>query len=247
MREVFNLGDPVVLHDQELARVGEIVGIRMSGSDPLYDVSCETCTIKALFEDELDSATPPVLQGELNAILNAAVVGTTPMPGREEPGRAERRRAMLRNDHVMFLRRAIGRMEGSKIEADCASTSYSVGDSVALRSDGAFDLCVVSGMRRQDGDVLVQVDCMGDVRLASEDDLLRLTDVPEPAQGIPLGGRARFVVDGREDDESFEGVVCSIRREGERWCFSLAFDDGDVFEDLDAADLRPCAAGSALS
>ena len=54
---MFNLEDPVVLHEQELVRVGEIVGIRMSGSDVLYDVSCETCTHKALFEDELDLAT----------------------------------------------------------------------------------------------------------------------------------------------------------------------------------------------
>lgn len=228
--------DPVVLHDQELARVGEIVGIRMSGSDVLYDVSCETCTLKALFEDELDLATATVLQGELNAILNVAVAGTIPMSERDG-----RRRAILRNEHAMFLRRAIGRIQGSEIESGCASMPYSVGDRLALQSDGAFDLCVVSGMRRQDGNVLVQVECMGDVRLASADDLLQLGDVPTSGDVLSLGERARFVVAGKEDDESFEGVICKVERRGDDWRFSLAFDDGDVFEDLDADDLRPCA------
>ena len=233
---MFNLEDPVVLHEQELVRVGEIVGIRMSGSDVLYDVSCETCTHKALFEDELDLATATVLQGELNAILNAAVAGTVPMPEREG-----RRRAILRNDHVMFLRRAIDRIQGSEIEAGCASMPYSVGDRLALQSGGAFDLCVVTGMRRQDESVLVQVECMGDVHLASADDLLRLSDVPNSGDGLSLGERARFVVAGKEDDDSFEGMICRVERRGNDWCFSLAFDDGDVFEDLDTDDLRPCA------
>ena len=235
---MFNLEDAVVLYGQERVRVGEVVGIRMSGPDVLYDVSCETCTIKALYEDELDLATSSVLQGELNAILNAAMVKTAPTDERDR-----RRSAILRNDHAMFLRRAIGRAQGSKIDADRTPLPYSVGDSLALRSDGAFDLCVVSGMRRQNGNLLVQVDCMGDVRLASEDDLLRLCDAPSPGQGLALGERARFVVSGREDDESFEGVICRVGLNGDEWRFSLAFDDGDVFEDLDAADLRPCAAG----
>ena len=239
---MYGLEDPVVVRNQESVQVGEIVGVRMSGSDVLYDVSCETCTIKALFEDELDLATVSSLQGELNAILNAAMADTAPVSGREG-----RRRAILRNDYVMFLRRAIDCVQGSQIEAACASASYSVGDRLALRSGEAFELCVVSGMRRQDGNVFVQVDCMGEVRLASDDDLLLLADVPKPGQGLSLGGRARFVVAGREDDESFEGVICRIERKGGDWCFSLAFDDGDVFEDLDTADLRPCANGLALS
>ena len=234
---MFNLEDPVVLHDQQSVRVGEVVGVRMSGSDVLYDVSCETCTIKALFEDELDLATGPVLQGELNAILNAAMVKTPPMCEREG-----HRRAVLRNDHAMFLRRAIGRIQDSEIDTGSASASYSVGDRLALRSDGAFELCVVSGMRRQNGNLLVQVDCMGDVRLASEDDLVRLADAPKPGHGLALGERARFVVAGREDDEAFEGVICRVERDGDDWRFALAFDDGDVFEDLDTVDLRPCAA-----
>lgn len=233
---MFDLEDPVVLHDQGLAFVGEVVGIRMSGSDALYDVSCETRTVKALFEDELEPATKTLLQGELNAILNTAVADVSSVSDREM-----RRRAVLRNDHVMFLRRAIERVQGSEVETGCPSTSLSIGDRLALRQDEAYDLCVVSGMRRRDGNVFVQVDCMGDVRLVAEDDLLPLGDVPRPEQGLALGERARFVVEGREDDESYEGVICRVEREGESWHFSLVFDDGDVFEDLDTADLRPCA------
>lgn len=242
LTEVFNLEDPVVLHDQDRTLVGEVVGIRMSGPDALYDVSCETSTIKAVFEDELELATGAVLHTELNAILNAAVVGTPPMPDREG-----RRRAVLRNEHAMFLRKAMARLQEPEAEAARLTTSFSVGDRLALRQDEAFDLCVVSGMRRQDGEVLVQVDCMGDVRFASEGDLLRLADVPRPEHGLVLGGRARFVVDGKEDDESYEGVICRIEREDDGWHFSLTFDDGDVFEDLVAADLKSCAFSSALS
>ena len=242
LTEVFNLEDPVVLHDQDRTLVGEVVGVRMSGPDALYDVSCETSTIKAVFEDELELATGAVLHTELNAILNAAVAGSTAMAGREG-----RRRAVLRNEHVMFLRKAMACLQEPTAEAAHLSTSCSVGDRLALRSDGAFDLCVVSGMRRQHGNVLVQVDCMGDVRFATAENLLQLSDVPSPGHGLALGERARFVVAGKEDDGSYEGVICKVEREGDDWRFSLVFDDGDVFEDLDTNDLLPCASSLAFS
>ncbi len=238
---MFNLGDPVVWRDQDRTLVGEVVGLRMSGSDALYDVSCETCTVKALFEDGLELASETVLQRELNAMLNAAVAGANQMPGRES-----RRRSILRNEHVMFLRNAHDRLRESTTEAHGISTSFSIGERVALHENGAYELCVVSGMRRQDGDVLVQVDCMGDVRLVCEGDLLQLSETPKSSKGLALGGRARFVVAGREDDESYEGVICRVEHGEGDGRFSLAFDDGDVFEDLDAADLRPCVVGSAL-
>ena len=227
---MLSTGMPVLLERDGERLVGVIAGAAQLGGEVYYQVSLEDVVAKGVREQELVPATPDAVRAVLGWLARDPEIQALEL-GDDDAARS----LYLRSAYLGELREALELVERMDA-ATMAQTSFEPGTHVATYEGGTWYLGVVMGARSMGGSVMCLVDVMGDVRQLPLGKLVLPQEVPSSASGIRLDARVRFVAKGHELDDDYLATVCSVS-EGEEPLFGIAFDDGDVLEDLDEEDL----------
>lgn len=226
------VGDVVVVSRNGEQRVGEVVGVVSIGEEHLFEVSLEDVVLKGVLPEELEPATTEAIQATLGWLAMDPEFVRVPADARDGM-----RRAFLRQAYAELLGRAlsVARKQASRPAVDAL---HAVGDSLVLLRDEAYVLGTVRGTTSRGRSTSYTLEVMGDLVSAAEKDVLSPEDArAKMGEGSLLGTRAYLAAEGHELDEDFAGTVSRAALTPEGWRYSLAFDDGDVMEDLSQDDL----------
>lgn len=230
---MFQLEDPVIVIQSGEQRIGEVVGLRTTPWGTLYDVSLEDVVCKALFEEDLCVASAEAMQALLGwYAIDPESQAAPPLQ------RDFLRRQLLRAEHAAYVQRALAKLSVRPDDAMLRGLArFDIGQPVAVRDRDVCHLGVVCGQSLRDGSVWYDVDVLGERRSMAESLLASIAEIGAPAGTLALGSRARFVVAGHERDSDYEGTICTVDVSSPEARYALLFDDGDILEDLAAADL----------
>ena len=219
---MYEIGQAVSIAYEEERRLGTVAGVNSAFGELYYDVSLEEIVVKAVEESSIQS----VGTDELRA-LSTRLLGQPSTSARD---------ALLRMQYITSISQALASAQQESEDVSKGLLHSWMNKSVVVTQDDCSELGTVRGILLKEGTPQFDVEIMGEMRRVDEQ-CLSLLSMADTGEGLVLGGRARFVASGYEDDESFVGTICLVRNTEEGIRYSLMFDDGDILEDLSSADL----------
>ena len=229
---VYSIGDIVVCTHKDKKHIGEVIGVRAMGGDLLYDVSLERKVLKARLSSELHPADP----NDIHAIIAEHTMDLERIAKRG--ARVRRRNDLLHNEYIERLSIALDAMRKGVKAPHLTADGYEVGDQLVVKKgDGLFLGKITASLQRND-ELVYQVDVEGEIESHMGGELFSVSDFDFTRYPFKLGDRVRMLAEGHEEDPDFEATICSM--EGilkDEVTYSIAFDDGDVFEGLTSQNL----------
>lgn len=230
-----SIGDVVVMTLGRQEFIGEIVGVRAYGDDFLYDVSCQYEVLKARLAEELRRAEP----ADIEAVLTKHSIKLDRIRSASHGTPKHARDELLHQEFLQSLTVALANLRENAKASHVIEGGHRIGDRLVVRRDKTLLLGTVRSRLQRNGGLVYQVEVEGEIESHPDGELERLEDVDFSGLPFRLGERCRLLAEGHEDDPDFEATVCRIERLDGKPSFSIAFDDGDVFEGLGAKNLLP--------
>lgn len=225
----FAMGDVVILQCDGQQGIGEVVGVSLSPTAPLYDVSLEQVVVKAAEESSLSAASA----SDIRTLLSALVGQSSPV--------LTTRELVLRQRYAAFLTTALARLQGGAQKAQCGRDArFEVGETVVAKEGPSLILGTVQMVSLRGDEIVYEIEAVGEVKTLLEAEIAPLGEVARDGV-LRLGARVRFLIEGYEHDEAYLGTICRVEPRDGGFEYSLMFDDGDILEGLAATDLEVCS------
>lgn len=222
----FQIGQPVTCTGDGVRGVGKVVGVAHAPTCVFYEVELWDHVRKGVRAEELRPATASDIRDELESLASVAVAGG-----------AGPREGFLRARHAHALERLLAGADAPDGQTTRMEARFVLDQEVVCAGEDVWRLGRVVAVRARADSVRYELDVAGSQEVADQEALYELGKPPVAGVAFWLGQRARLVVAGHEQDDDYLGTICTVSRSAGTWSYDLMFDDGDVFEGLEASDL----------